>query len=375
MLRWSPGRKGDLVTSYGAKLKRHTWIATGLALLGGPYVLLTNTTASPAIIFIHILALWLVVPPVIALVDPADPADPTGRDGGAASTASAVVARLAAVWAGLALAVGLALLIIHVGTKLPWSDLLVPALATALVPVASWYALVVLFEAWQAGRERALRLETAGAQAAWAALSARIQPHFLFNSLASLEQLTTLDPPRAAAFVRRLAALYRRVLAAAEQRTTKLSEELALVEDYFHVQTTRFAHRLTVAVEAPAALGNVPVPPTLLLTLAENAVKHGIEGRREKDTIRVDISEQTDHVLIRVSNHVADAGAESAPAGGEGIPAAYGHRDVTERLRLVYGDAATFAFHIDSAEGSSEMTAVAEVRLPLVLRQTAGARP
>jgi LytS/YehU family sensor histidine kinase len=248
------------------------------------------------------------------------------------------------------------LAVVHAGTGIPMRELVGPALGAALMPVYSWYAIIVAVEGWHDRREHGLRLEADKAQAAWAALVARIQPHFLFNSLTSLEQLTVVDPPRAAAFVRRLAHLYRRILTSSEVRFTPLAEELALVDDYLFIQGTRFGDRLQVAVSAPAELGATPVPPTLLLTLVETAIKHGVEAQAGTGRIALAVTKAADQsqgqVIVRVTNSLPPKASQPRDSTG------YGHRHITERLHLAYGSAAAFRFQL------AEREAVAEIALP-----------
>jgi hypothetical protein len=333
-----------MIRDYQRWYRRHAWLATAFVALGAPYVLATNTTASAGVIVIHVLTLWLVVPPLAAaadlIVERRRGADAAGPRPGWAT----VTLRIAAQWAALAVAVAAMLAVVHAGTGIPWQALVVRPLATAIVPLYSWYALAVVLDALRRQRESALRLELAHAQAAWAALAAQIQPHFLFNSLASLEELIAVDAARARELVRRLGSLYRAVLRGAERRFWPLADELAVVRDYLHVQAVRFGERLRVTIEADPMASARHLPATLVLTLVENAVKHGIEPLPAGGTIAVSARLDGRRLVVEVASPpvpadaLAPAAAASAAAGASG----YGHRDVLERLRLAYGSATSF---------------------------------
>lgn len=321
------------------RYNRHMLIATALVAIGAPYVLVINATASTGVIVLHALILWVVAPPFLAAAESV-----------AARRRFGLFGRVFAAWAALLLAVATMVAIMAMGTRIPLRDLIVPALGAALVPVFSWYALVVLYDAWRDQREHALRLETSEAKAAWAALNARIQPHFLFNSLTSLEQLIAEDAQRATQFLQRLARLYRRMIEDADARMRPLGDELDLVRDYLHVQKVRFGERLTFELIAPEPLRLVALPAKLLLTLAENAMKHGIEALAEGGTLRIEASSTSEGATIRVTNPRA---AEARMAS-----TTYGHRDVRERLALAFGGRAAFDFTTTASE------AVATLRIP-----------
>jgi hypothetical protein len=328
-----------MIRDYQRWYRRHAWLASGFVALGAPYVLATNRTASAGVIVIHVLALWLVVPPLAAAADLA-----IERSRGAAAREgrpswAAVALRVAAQWLALAIAVAAMIAIVHSGTGIPLQALLVAPLATAVVPLFSWYALAVVLDALRMHRESALRLELAHAQAAWAALAAQIQPHFLFNSLASLEELIAVDASRARELVRRLGSLYRAVLRGAEQRFWPLADELAVVRDYLHIQAVRFGERLRVTIDADEAVHARRIPATLVLTLVENAVKHGIEPLAHGGTVTVRARIDASRLLLEVESPSAAGAPPATPSAG---PGGYGHRDVAERLRLAYGTAASF---------------------------------
>lgn len=336
------------VSTTRARFNLHMVLATTFVAVGTPYVLLTNESASAGIIGLHTIALWLVTPPVMTLAEVVyarlapDTRNIWARAAG----------RIAALWVGFAGAVATMLAIIVIGTGIAFKELLAPALGAALVPIFSWYALFVVGDELSKQRALALKAEAAEARAAWSALAAQIKPHFLFNSLACLEELIGTDPKRAVDLLRRLADLYRRILDGATARMWPLADELGVVGDFLFVQGVRFGGRLKVELDVPDVVLGARVPATLLLTLVENAVKHGIEERAEGGVVRVEAVSTAASMLLRVSN---PSESKDEPARG----ASYGLFDVRERLRLAFGPHAEFTLRQESGR------VVAEVKLPI----------
>lgn len=126
---------------------------------------------------------------------------------------------------------------------------------------------------------RQLRAEAAHRQTELDLLRSQINPHFLFNALNSVRALALPDPYRARTAVTQLADLLRYTLNYEQRQLIPLADELAAVRDYLALEQTRFGpERLRVAVVVPEDLLTWPVPPAALLTLVENAVKHGISA-------------------------------------------------------------------------------------------------
>jgi len=323
-------------------------LATAFVAVGTPYVLLTNESASAGIIALHTVALWLVTPPVMTLAEVAYARlAPATRNVWARAAG-----RVASLWIGFAGACAAMLAIIALGTGINVRELLAPALGAALVPIFSWYALFVVGDEMSKQRARALKAEAAEARAAWSALAAQIKPHFLFNSLACLEELIGADPKRAVELLRRLSDLYRRILDGATARMWPLADELGVVKDFLFVQGVRFGDRLQVELDVPEVVGSARVPATLLLTLVENAVKHGIEERAEGGVVRIEAVSTAASLLLLVSN---PSEARDERARG----ASYGLFDVRERLRLAFGPQAEFTLRQEAGR------VTAEVRLPI----------
>lgn len=164
-------------------------------------------------------------------------------------------------------------------------------------------------------------------------LQARIQPHFLFNTLNTAIALVRDDPARAEAILEDLSDLFRHALVEQGDAVT-LEEEVALARRYLAIEQVRFGDRLQVEWSIDPAAGHARVPPLFLQPLVENAVKHGVEPSATGAEIRVTTQRRGGTVVIKVTNTV--------PAGqgrpGHGVAQA----NVRDRLRLLHDVEAQF---------------------------------
>jgi hypothetical protein len=167
-------------------------------------------------------------------------------------------------------------------------------------------------------------------------LHAQVEPHFLYNTLASAQLLTRSDPAKADRMLGNLITYLRTSIPRTEGAMSTLGEELERAQAYLEILRIRMGDRLSVQIQVPDALKATPMPPMMLQTLVENAIKHGLEPLPSGGTVWL-IARASEG---RVSLTVADDGRGfSEDGGGTGI----GLRNVRERLRLAYGDAASFS--------------------------------
>lgn len=167
-------------------------------------------------------------------------------------------------------------------------------------------------------------------------LHAQVEPHFLYNTLASAQVLTRTDPPRADAMIGHLIQYLRRSLPSADDAPSTLGDELERAQAYLEILRIRMGTRLALQIEVPCELRSVPLPSMMLQTLVENAIKHGLEPKPGGGTIWI-LARQTDaHVTVTVAD---DGQGYNRQSSGTGI----GLNNLRERLRLTYGGAATFA--------------------------------
>ena len=163
-------------------------------------------------------------------------------------------------------------------------------------------------------------------------MQAQIEPHFLFNTLANVQHLVETNPPLAARTLESLIAYLRAALPQMREDGTTLGREIALAHAYLDIQQLRMGSRLQFSVELPNNLRSAIFPPMMLLTLVENAIKHGLDPLQQGGAINV-AAELHDGVLV-VS--VADTGQGLLEASGIGV----GLVNIRERLTALYGKAA-----------------------------------
>jgi signal transduction histidine kinase len=176
------------------------------------------------------------------------------------------------------------------------------------------------------------QLRALATQAELRALKAQINPHFLFNTLNTIAQLTHTDPAQAEATIERLAEMFRYVLAGSEQGLVPLEEELSFLDGYLEIERARFGARLRVTRQvAPEAL-SVPVPSLILQPLVENAIQHG-QGADGSIDLTLCVQHHDDAVVIAI----ADQGPGMPPDRQIGEGPGHGLRNVDERLRKTYG--------------------------------------
>lgn len=151
----------------------------------------------------------------------------------------------------------------------------------------------------QLEEERARKLAS---EARLSSLESRIHPHFLFNTLNSISALIRDDPARAERTVERLAALLRYSLDTGRRPLVPLGQELRVVRDYLELEQTRFGDRLRFAIDAPAELGDLDVPPMAVQLLVENSIKHAVSASRQGGEIRVSARLESGSLLLEVSD-------------------------------------------------------------------------
>ncbi|WMW82449.1 histidine kinase [Undibacterium cyanobacteriorum] len=167
-------------------------------------------------------------------------------------------------------------------------------------------------------------------------LHAQVEPHFLYNSLASAQLLTRSDPAKADEMLGNLITYLRHSLPRTEDSLSTIGEELERTRAYLDIMKIRMGSRLNVQYEIPDYLKPVLFPSMMLQTLVENAIKHGLEPKSGGGTIWVLARAHENMVAVTVADDGRGFSAESA---GTGI----GLRNVRERLRLAYGNTAQFS--------------------------------
>ncbi|WP_369681699.1 sensor histidine kinase [Janthinobacterium sp. BJB401] len=178
-----------------------------------------------------------------------------------------------------------------------------------------------------------LQLEIHVKDAELRALQAQVNPHFFFNSMNSIRALMFQDVQAAARAMNQLAAMMRHNLQTGLSGTVRLDAELAALQAYLGMEKLRFEERLQLSQDIDPGLEAVALPPMLLQTLVENAIKHGVERSTGPCAVRIEARRADDTVLLRVANQ----GKLAADSGSTRV----GLANAGQRLHLLFGAGAT----------------------------------
>ncbi|MFN3862110.1 MAG: histidine kinase [Roseateles sp.] len=176
-------------------------------------------------------------------------------------------------------------------------------------------------------------------EARMAAMQAQVEPHFLFNTLASIDHLIEVDPPTASKMQKNLIALLRASMptmreANANGAVRDLGRELAVIRPYLEILKMRMEERLQIEIDVPEGLLSAEFPPMMIQGLVENAIKHGLEPKAEggKLTVKAEIV----HGKLAVTVADTGLGFGRAATSGTGV----GLANIRERLQLLHGNKA-----------------------------------
>lgn len=196
---------------------------------------------------------------------------------------------------------------------------------------------------------QAEKLERLKTRAELNTLRAKVNPHFLFNTLNSIASLIPVDPEKAEELTSQLSSLFRYTLQVADEE--KLEEELEIARKYLEIEKVRLGQRLSYAIECETDCKEVRIPGLLIQPLVENSVKHGIAPLPRGGHIDVQCEKQNGYCVIRIRDN------------GKGFPETgfqenFGLGGVRERLQLMYGN--SHALSIENVDGVT-----VTIRVPL----------
>ena len=160
-------------------------------------------------------------------------------------------------------------------------------------------------------------------------LQLQLQPHFLFNSLNSINALILVQPPKAREMVQQLSDFLRATLKRADEQWITLAQEADYLRLYLSIERVRFGHRLEVQMNLDEQIQMWLIPPLLLQPLLENAIKFGLYGTTNKVVIHFHTQREGDSLLIEISNPFDE---DMQPAEGSG----FGLSGLKRRLYLLY---------------------------------------
>jgi len=264
---------------------------------------------------------------------------------------------IASVLVHMALYAACAPLVGAPGFDAAWSATYARLLAQAFLPSLAVYWVLVgavqflrLQQAVHERERRHLALEAQLAEARLLALKSQLQPHFLFNTLNSIDVLIGDDPAAARHMLRLLCGLLRKVLDDDGSRVATLREELDFIERFLEIEQIRFADRLSYRVDAGADVMDACVPSLVLQPLVENAIRHGIAPRARPG--RIVINARAGHGMLHLA--VLDDGAGL----GRQVKWGIGLSNTRARLQQMFGAGHTFAIGENPGGGTAVHLAI-----------------
>jgi sensor histidine kinase YesM len=178
-------------------------------------------------------------------------------------------------------------------------------------------------------------------------LKSQLNPHFLFNALNSIKALILIDPEKSRDAIVELSELLRFTLQYSKERLIPLEKELAEVEKYLSLEQMRFGDRLEIQLDKPEFIAHCQIPPAILLTLAENAVKHGIGRLESGGKIIIQHYKKNNLLIIQMRNSGC---FEQIETSGIGL------KQIRVRLGALFGEAAQFDIRNESGMVISELS-------------------
>src|SRR4051812_2593765 len=192
------------------------------------------------------------------------------------------------------------------------------------------------------------------------ALSNRINPHFLFNTLTSISSLIRTQPDTARMLITKLSGLLRRLMRSTDHFVT-LREELESIDQYLDIEAVRFGPQLRVVKEISPDTLDVIVPSMLLQPIIENSIKHGLARKVGGGRITIRTSRRDNRSLIEVQDDglgMTEERLQEALEGGIGLS------NVNERLRTIYGAACTLKLSSVTGRGTSVSVEIPDLTVP-----------
>jgi signal transduction histidine kinase len=205
--------------------------------------------------------------------------------------------------------------------------------------------------ALHAARLEKVSLDRQTIEARLTALQAQIEPHFLFNTLANIKLLYETESSLAKPLIHDLAAYLRTALPRMRDMRSSLARELELAQSYLRVLKVRMDERLKVVIDVPVDLREATLPPMMLLTLVENAIKHGLASLPQGGTITI----RAERLGERLRVSVVDDGIGFPKGFGAGV----GLANTRARLAALYGDEGSLTLGANPRGG-----VIAEIELP-----------
>jgi hypothetical protein len=188
-------------------------------------------------------------------------------------------------------------------------------------------------------------------------LKSQLNPHFIFNALNSVRALVDEDPVKAKSAITRISNMLRFSLMMDKKQTIEFAEELNTVKDYLELESIRFEERLQIKYLIEDESYSYKIPPMMLQTIVENAIKHGISNLVKGGLIEIKCREGLNedlYIQVKNSGHL-DQPPSLKSKGDEG----HGLSNTVQRLKLIYGDQASFRIF-----NSGNQFVITEIKIP-----------
>lgn len=190
---------------------------------------------------------------------------------------------------------------------------------------------------------KSLKLEASIKEIELNNLKSQLNPHFIFNALNSIRALVDENPSKSKMAINQLSNILRNSLVTEKRGLTKFEDELKIVKDYLGLESIRFEERLRTELDIDSGSADFMVPPLMIQTLVENGIKHGVSKLKEGGIIQIKTRVEKDRLKIHIRNsgHFQLNGARKT-SGGLGL------ENTRQRLKLIYGDEASFRILTES---------------------------
>jgi signal transduction histidine kinase len=183
-------------------------------------------------------------------------------------------------------------------------------------------------------------------------LAARIEPHFLMNTLANLRYLVRTDATTAHAMLDHLATFLQGALERSRDANSTLGHELEIVESYLAIMQMRLGEKLRFEITVPEALHDTPFPALLLQTLVENSITHGIGPADQPGLVWIRAREEYRHIVLGIGDNGVGFDGQGQPGQGVGL------RNVRDRLEVFYRGRASFTIGSAAAGGTEALLVI-----------------
>jgi two-component system, LytTR family, sensor kinase len=208
------------------------------------------------------------------------------------------------------------------------------------------------FQNYKRSEINSLRYLAASRESELNNLKAQLNPHFIFNCMNSIRALIDEDPIKAKSAVTQLSNILRNTLLIDKSKEILLKDEIALVKDYLNLESIRYEERLSYTFSIDESISMALIPPFIIQSQVENAIKHGISRLPGKGIILIEVFKLEETLCIRVKN----TGKISSATPLTGV----GFKNSIHRLDLLYGNAGTISIN------EVDNFVVVEIKLPLI---------